>query len=68
MVLVLKVDDAADALPDALALDHPEGRLTLAKGHRWGGSRHTARVRYASSKHLHNFRVLQRRMLMGFPA
>ena len=32
MVLVLRVADTADDLPEALALDHPDGRVTLAIG------------------------------------
>ena len=32
MVLVLRVADTADDLPEALARDHPDGRVTLAIG------------------------------------
>ena len=30
VVLVLRVEDTAEYRPEALALDHPDGRLTLA--------------------------------------
>ena len=32
VVLVLRVEDAAEELPDARALDHPDGTVTLAMG------------------------------------
>ena len=32
VVLVLRVADTAEDLPEALALDHPDGRVTLAIG------------------------------------
>ena len=60
LMLVLKVDDTAEALPDALALDHPDGRVTLAKGYRWGVLRYRESARFVTLKHLQYFRVLKR--------
>ena len=68
VVLVLRVDDTAEALPEALALDHPDGTVTLAKGYRWGVSRHSESARFVIFSHLQYFRVLRWRTSMGFHA
>lgn len=35
MVLVLRVEDTAEDRPEALALDHPDGRVILAMMSMW---------------------------------
>ena len=49
MVLVLRVAEAADNQPEALALDHPDGRLTLAMV-MVGASWHSATARFLNYK------------------
>ena len=49
VVLVLRVAEAADNQPEALALDHPDGRLTLAMV-MVGASWHSATARFLNYK------------------